>query len=274
MPMRDAQTQTTSLTFAQALSKNLITPTNKPGVPERKPSVITEKNKAKDPQQRLEKKYDVRSSNNDVKKVQNRDNYSHRHMQEYVKDLPKILVMNDSVFNDVNARRLGVSYGFDASQRKAFTADDISRVFEEEEKKSDRPVEGVVIHTGVNNLKSEDPEDVSKKLVSAVKCLAKKKPSMKIVLSSVAPTKVADLERKRRALHAYLSRELYDKHNVSIISHDHLQQSCLYDNIHPNRRGSSFLAKDIGRHVSNLFWSQASQKHSRSDYWVNHIQDY
>jgi len=182
---------------------------------------------------------------------------NNRRMNKNAKSsMPKVVMMNDSICNSVSGKRLGRAYGFDAVQRKTYTIDEVLPTLEKELQNQDSPVDGIIIHTGVNDLKQKDPASVHGKFSATVKSLLKRRPSAKIVVSCVAPTRHAELDKKREVLNAMLVTEFKSEKNVVLVFHDNLSYNSLSDGLHPNQRGSSVIARNIGRQVRDLFWER------------------
>ena len=88
-------------------------------------------------------------------------------------------------------------------------------------------------------------------------------PKSKIVLSKTAPVRDRDLQIKIDLFNALLHSELHGRNNISFLNHQNLKskfQSTFKDNVHPNRLGSSILAKNIGRHINRVLWETPKHK--------------
>ena len=50
--------------------------------------------------------------------------------------------------------------------------------------------------------------------------------------------------------------ELVENPNISFVAHENLHFTPLKDTIHPNMKGSSVIARNLGSHIHNLFWER------------------
>lgn len=89
-------------------------------------------------------------------------------------DLPKVLVLHDSVLNHhVQGSRLGKSYNFKLSMQRNSALADAQMSLQAVIPSAEKP-DAVVTHSGVNDLKSKDAKDPSKTFVFRLKEAAKK----------------------------------------------------------------------------------------------------
>ena len=134
-----------------------------------------------------------------------------------------------------------------------------------------------VIHSGINNLKRDDPMVAGKKMSQAVQNIGKRHPHLKIIVSKPAPTRQPELEKKRFVYNSLLNTELFGVKNVSLVHHENRQYAQnLPDGIHPSVRGSSVLARNLGRVIRNLFWElpRAKRNRWRDKWWIDNIQNW
>ena len=196
--------------------------------------------------------------------------------QKISQSLPNVAFFSDSILRGVNERRLGKSYGFFASSTKAYTIEDTAPAIEECLQKN-KTVEAIVIHSGINNLKRDDPMVAGKKMSQAVQNIGKRHPHLKIIVSKPAPTRQPELEKKRFVYNSLLNTELFGVKNVSLVHHENRQYAQnLPDGIHPSVRGSSVLARNLGRVIRNLFWElpRAKRNRWRDKWWIDNIQNW
>nr|KAG5713693.1 hypothetical protein BaRGS_024741 [Batillaria attramentaria] len=110
------------------------------------------------------------------------DDESDREEEENGKDdnpAPRVLTLHDSILRALDPERLGDSYGLQMEKQKASKVEDCAS------KSGGQTPEAIVIHTGINNLKTETAEKASEKFVSVVQDLASKHPDAKIVVSKL-----------------------------------------------------------------------------------------
>ena len=62
-------------------------------------------------------------------------------------------------------------------------------------------------------------------------------------------------QRESFSTHLFFS-ELVENPNISFVAHENLHFTPLKDTIHPNMKGSSVIARNLGRHIHNLFWER------------------
>lgn len=179
-------------------------------------------------------------------------------------NLPEVIMVHDSILSGVNATRLGRSYGFKATARKAYNIEDISSSVTTATS-STETVDAIVIHCGLNSIKRADPQKSSEIFVNKVKQISADHPQSKIVISKVAPVQDAELEVRRNLFNALNSTKLYNNKNISFVDHANLytNKSSLRDGMHPTTRGASVLAGNVGRHVRDLFWIKPTRPSRR-----------
>ena len=76
-----------------------------------------------------------------------------------IEQLPKFLVVHDSILKFVSPKRLGLSYHVQIVKRVCYKVEDIDKIIKDE-LKDGHDYEGVYIHCGVNNLRDQDPKSV------------------------------------------------------------------------------------------------------------------
>ena len=138
------------------------------------------------------------------------------------------------------------------SSKKTEKTDDIDKSLES----VDGPLKSIVAHCGINDIRTKDPKDVSKTMVKSLKGILKDRPNLKIIFSKIPPVKDSNLQAKRELFNALVFSELLEDPNISFVVHENLHFTSLKDTIHPNMKGSSILARNLGRHIYNLFWER------------------
>ena len=165
-----------------------------------------------------------------------------------------VAILRDSVLNGVQGKGLGRSYGFDV-RKQMISAKPEKTVYKSLES-VDRPVKAIVAHCGINDIRTKDPKDVSKKMVKQLKGILKDRPNLKVIVSKIPPVKDSNLQAKRELFNALVVVFL----NWWKIQISHLwlmkTYTSLKDIIHPNMKGSSVIARNFGRHIHNMFWER------------------
>ena len=125
------------------------------------------------------------------------------------------------------------------------------------------------MHVGINNLKSNTPASVANSYKATVKNVQKQFPKSKIYISEATPVKDQHLDLQRKLLNAQLAADFESSDSISVITHSTLRANNMFmkDAIHPNRRGSSVLAGNIGRVLHNNFWTRPKYHHRRSPHF-------
>jgi hypothetical protein len=122
--------------------------------------------------------------------------------------------------------------------------------------------DAILIHTGVNDIRRHSAEKASTDYVSAIKAIAGKK-NHKIIVSSILPAAQPGQQVKRELYNALVKSQLYDMEEVSFLDHDSINPAMhLRDEVHPNERGTSVLAGNIGRNVNRALWTTAKRQRS------------
>ena len=207
-------------------------------------------------------------TSNDVKNGSRKGNVNekkknHIKISEQRDQLPSILILHDSVLDGVDAERLGASYGLKVVSKKTATIKSIKSTFEEASHSSS--FDAVLIHSGLNDLKTRASKEASSTLVSSIKEISVSHPDTRFVISKVAPCKQEDLRAKRELFNAHTFAAFHRNEKVSFISHENLSlsRSTMRDAVHPSVRGSSILAGNIGRHLHSIFWFRPRRQHHR-----------
>ena len=172
-------------------------------------------------------------------------------------DLPKTVIVHDSVLSGIETDRLGLSYGLEVKASRAYRVEEMEKVLDSTPPNEPQP-EAILIHCGINNLKEKDATTTAKSMLATVQNIQKKHPNSKIVLSKIAPTRDPKLEVKRNLFNAQITAELFESKSITTVSHENLMtnKNYMHDTIHPNRRGTSVLAGNIGRALRDLFWQR------------------
>lgn len=167
----------------------------------------------------------------------------------------EVFILHDSVLNGVQEKRLGRSYGFEAVKCKALNIEALEPAFQAT-LSNRQPPKAVVIHCGINNLRHQDPKLASKEFVQSVRNISSCSPTSKIIISQLTAVNNYKLKQKKDVFNAVVFSELIDDQQVSFINNDNLPQHALRDLVHPNKRGSSILAVNIGRHLHRMMWEK------------------
>ena len=114
----------------------------------------------------------------------------------------------------------------------------------------------MVIHCGINDLKTQDPRSASTQFVQSVKNISSCSPTSKIIISKLTAVSNPKLQEKKDLFNALVYSELAEEQQVSFINNDNLPLHALRDIVHPTKRGSSILAGNIGRHVHRIVWEK------------------
>ena len=109
--------------------------------------------------------------------------------------LPRLLILHDSIMNGVDHARLGRGYGLQVTKKKAAT---ITYCLQTAEKTA--PHDAILIHTGVNDLKTTGAQDASQRLVTCVKTILTKNKKAQVIVSKATPTTRPDLTAKGNSL--------------------------------------------------------------------------
>lgn len=210
-------------------------------------------------------KHDVKSSASSV-----RDVTSGVVERECGSERP-VVILHDSVLHGVMEKRLGESYGFDAVKCEAYNISNLEPAFKSVQSKV--PPKAVVVHCGINNLKNQDPRSASKEFIQAIKNISSSCPTTKIVVSKLPVVSDTKLQQKKELFNAVVFAELVEQQQVSFVNNDNLPSHALRDIVHPNKRGSSILAGNIGRHVHRILWEKPrrpARRLNRANHFPGH----
>ena len=173
-------------------------------------------------------------------------------------DLPKVWIVHDSIFRNINEIQLGNSYDCSVTKIQANRIEQISSSIETTLSDLDfeNKPESIIIQTGINNVRTNDPEQTSKQLVNELTKIKRKIPSAKIIVHQLAPTRIWSLNTKAKLHNAmidYLTES--DRDITSMKSTLLANNTNMKDDIHPSQKGSSILACTLGRFIRNSLWS-------------------
>lgn len=173
--------------------------------------------------------------------------------------LPEVWVLHDSTLNGVDLPRLGNSYDFNPIDIRVSKAEDIEDALIKTFDNLDHSPDSIVIHCGANNLRNSDATPTSSILTDNIKKAQSRFPDSKILFSEVTPIKNSHMNIQRNLLNAQMSANTTSFKGVSTIHHSHMTSNMIRRNdiLHPNKRGSSFLAGNIGRAVRASLWSRS-----------------
>ena len=181
-------------------------------------------------------------------------------------DPPSAWIIHDSVFKNINANQLGHSYNFKATKIQANTIERIPKSFNQalEDLEFEPKPEIVVIQTGLNNLKTSDPESTATNMIKVIEEVQQHLPYSHILLHKIPPTRIRNLNLKAKVYNAILDRVSEPKPKVNTINSTLLASFInMKDQIHPNSRGTSILACTLGRIIRDHLWSiKKYSKHS------------
>ena len=187
-------------------------------------------------------------------------------------DLPRVLIVHDSTLNKVNPSRLAMSYGLNVATRKAYTIKSIRNAAEEASRQLHPAPDCIVLHTGINDLKGEDPVACGKSMASAVNSVQEIFPHAHIVCSKAIPARQHHLEAKRVVFNAHVFSDIPEGNikNVSFVAYENVKPfKHLMDDLHPSGQGASLVAGNLGRHLHNLFWERPRRRQRRGSFNSN-----
>jgi hypothetical protein len=203
-------------------------------------------------------------NSNDAVQINSSENHRNRQGMPSSRDLPKVLVLHDSVLSKINSDRLGRSYGFHCASRRVHKIKECSDVSEEAKESLHPSPDCVVVSFGLNDLKAKDPVTCAEDFKACVKNLKDTFKNSRIVVNKVAPVRNMTLEKKRTVFNAHVFSHLYTEKDVSFVTNDNIgafSSRHLYDGIHPTNQGAALLAGNVGRHVHSLFWERPQRRH-------------
>ena len=87
-------------------------------------------------------------------------------------DVPRVVVLHDSVHDNNQGKRLGQSHGLDVIKLKTSTIEDINKTVNVLDYVAG-PVDAIAVHCGINDIKSKDPKTVGKSLVKSLREIVK-----------------------------------------------------------------------------------------------------
>ena len=189
-------------------------------------------------------------------------------------NLPNVWLIHDSIFRDINENQLGSSFDFFATKIQANRIEQISKAVEStlSDLYFENPPETIVIQTGINNIRTINPEQTSKQLVNEIQKIKTKIPSAKFIIHHLAPTKIKSLNTKAKLHNALIDYLTEPDPDISTMHGTLLANKYnMTDELHPSQKGTSILACTLGRFVRNSLWSiQPSHKRpNRKSYYHN-----
>jgi lysophospholipase L1-like esterase len=182
-------------------------------------------------------------------------------------EVPRVLIVADSTAKHIDCARLGHGYGFKAAARKAYKINECLQVVERSRETLKPDPDCVVIHVGINDIKSqsENPMECGVKLAAMAKKVQSMYPKAKVVVSHPTPVRDPKLEGKRRILEATTRLHLSGE-NINCVSYKMetaTQRLISGDDIHPTAAGSSVMAGTLGRRLRGLLWEIPKRRPQR-----------
>ena len=190
-------------------------------------------------------------------------------------DNPKVLFVHDSIFKYTKVERLKTAYSLNTKKCLAYNIQDATKIIDEECSKC--KYDAIYIHTGINDLKYENPRIVADKMSSLVTSLKSKYPDTKVVVSRIAPTLIPELENKRSIYNSLLVSKLYGSKNIFLQNHENLWRYNIHrDGIHPRPEGTMILTKNAGRCLHGLFFEMGTRqsRQLQKQWWSAYITSY
>ena len=113
--------------------------------------------------------------------------------------------------------------------------------------------DGLIIHCGTNNLRSDKPEETAKKILNVA--LTASRTVRSVAVSRILARGDSDvMESKRAHINNLLERSL-ETHGIDFIKHENFDenwQDLLYDDgIHLNQRGTNVLGGNIVKFLNS-----------------------
>ena len=108
----------------------------------------------------------------------------------------------------------------------------------------------IILHVGTNDIHSSSPKKIAEEIVSLRTKMKKEAPKRKVTISSLTTREddesiIPKLNETNKQL-----KLLSKRNNLGLITHDNIDSSCLSrDLFHLNKKGSSFLAMNIIKHL-------------------------
>lgn len=114
----------------------------------------------------------------------------------------------------------------------------------------DKP-DRIILHIGTNDLKNEEPREVSEKVVKVCEFIEKKSPNTEIVISELTPRSDSENANKSSCEVNKILRSFNRTRDWKFISHSDMNTGCLNSRgVHLNSRGTSVLARNIKLYIS------------------------
>jgi hypothetical protein len=113
--------------------------------------------------------------------------------------------------------------------------------------------DNIILHTGTNNLRTDEPLDVAEKIVKICEQIETRSPKTTVAISELtARHDSIELDQKRKEVNKII-HSFAKSRNWKIISHENIDSNCLNKRkLHLNPRGTISLAKNFKNYLSNL----------------------
>ena len=165
---------------------------------------------------------------------------------------PHVILLHDSTGSRLHAGRLSRAVGGRVKKMKSPTIKDIPSP---QELAKEKP-EVIVIQTGINDIRSQDPHTVQKNIGKQIEGIHTVLPDSYVVISKLALTKNRDINIKVDLYNALLASKFSGHPKVSLVNHNRLTYGMLRDEVHTNQIGTSLIARALSRHVEDLLWER------------------
>ena len=155
-------------------------------------------------------------------------------------------IFHDSILNGVLFEKVEKSHDIQIENHKASTLKDCENQIK---KINHGPNIHILVHCGLNDLKHRSPDETSRQMINMINDIDE---NTKVVISNVILSNNTELDAKCSLHNALVYSALNQKQNVSFIKNENISSPRFHlsnDGIHPNRKGASILAFNIGKHV-------------------------
>ena len=87
-----------------------------------------------------------------------------------------------------------------------------------------RPVNAIIVHCRINDIRRKDPKSASKSLVKSLRGIMKDHFKIKVIISKLPPVKNPNLQVKQDLFYALVFSELMEETDVSFVAYENLHQ--------------------------------------------------
>ena len=173
--------------------------------------------------------------------------------QSFGRRKPTVAFIGDSILRGIRKQEINKSVRNYYAVVKTFSGATVEDMESYMVPTLSKKPDGLIIHCGTNNLRSDEPEETAKKIVNVA--LEASRTVRSVAVSSILARGDSDLMESKRVQVNHLLERSLDNYGIDFIKHENFDenwQELLYDDgIHLNQRGTNVLGGNIVKFLNS-----------------------